>query len=429
MLQQKKKIILVIAAVVFMVFLAVIVTQKNTPKQERTTTPHKTSPSQTVDNPRPDSSTTTDQESLPTEHTSAETHPSTNELPRDNTIIGTFGKDHGIFYSKGNELWQYTLASSTQPKLLATSKGTIKELVLSPDKKWLAYTYQDGQVDFSQLGGVAGECIAEYGTSLIVRSLTTNKEQLVAHAAPSTTIHNLRFQKDGSLFFVNRIGKMYNVTTKNIKELPEFEDMACGGYTAIDYSPDNRFTLFGLGYYEGMGWKVYDQKNRTFSKTIDIPSLEGGLEILGFIQNNQLLAYRTLDDDMSATSTLPLPRFELYDTQLRRVDHIVIPTITADSYIQDFQVSTTSALHKITIYEGLSTGAPHKTSVFSVDTNKYSLTLISSTSTMNDRPLEKIPNQKIVAQENAYQKKLWLIDGSYEQRQKIDEGMDRIMTY
>ena len=222
---------------------------------------------------------------------------------------------------------------------------------------------------------------------------------------------------------------MYNVTTKNIKELPEFEDMACGGYSAPEYSPDNRFTLFGLGYYEGMGWKVYDQKNRTFSRTIDIPSLEGGFEILGFVQNNQLLAYRTLDDDMSTTSTLPLPRFELYDTQLRRVDHIAIPTITADSYIQDFQVSTTSALHKITIYEGLSTGALHKTSIFTLDTKKHSLTLVTSTSTMSDLPLEKIPNQKIVVQENAYPKKLWLIDGSYEQRQKIDEEMDRITTY
>ena len=412
-----------------MVFIVVIVTQKNTSKQERVISQNKTLPSQTVGNLPLDSSTATEQESLPTEPTSTETLPGASELPRDNTIIGTFGKDRGIIYSKGNELWQYTLTSSTQPKLLATSKGTIKELVISPDKKWLAYTYQDGQVDFSQLGGVAGECIAEHGTSLMIRSLTTSKEQLVAHAAPSTTIHNLRFQKNGELFFVNSIGKMYNVTTKNIKELPEFEDMACGGYSAPEYSPDDRFMLFGLGYYEGMGWKVYDQKNRTFSRTIDIPSLEGGFEILGFVQNNQLLVYRTLDDDMSTTSTLPLPRFELYDTQLRRVDHIAIPTITADSYIQDFQVSTTSALHKITIYEGLSAGAPHKTSVFSVDTNKYSLTLISSTSTASDLPLEKIPNQKIVVQENAYPTKLWLINGSYEQRQKIDEGMDRITTY
>ena len=195
---QQKKITLAIITLVSVVFIAVIFTQKNTSKQDWVTSQNKISQPQTEANLPSNSSTITDQKSQPAEHTSVETHPGSNELPRDTIIIGTFGKYHGIVYSKGNELWQYTLASSTQPELLSTSKGTIKELVISPDNQWLAYTYQDGQFDFSQLGGVAGECIAEHGTSLIVRSLTTNKEQSIAHAVERRDDEKLRIHRNAS---------------------------------------------------------------------------------------------------------------------------------------------------------------------------------------------------------------------------------------
>jgi hypothetical protein len=351
------------------------------------------------------------------------------ELPTNATVLATINKNQVLLYTKNNDVWRLDLSSTTStPERLVHQSYKIDQALLSPDKKTLIYTLRKKPFGYSTMKGLESECISETTPDTIfTRNLETNQEKIAFRTTvKNATITSLQFFDAHTLFFMSGGGKTYDLSTGRLEELPEFFGEICRSHFFQDWSNDKRFALIHEGYYEGHGWSVYDSLEHTISDSISPPELEGGLGILGFIDPNHLVAYRTSWNTESPEPS-PVPRLELYDTRLKRTKFWAIPHVAVNSYPISYTLSPTSTIQSISVQEGGGDNTPQTYTTILLDTIRNTITTTNTPSstifTSWVFPQQLDPDQTVIVRDRDYQSStLWRVKGTFENRSLIDNG-------
>ncbi len=348
-------------------------------------------------------------------------------LPPGATVISANGASKNIIYSEDRTIWRADISSSIHLIKILDEKFPIRHLVLSPSKTWLAYTYRAKPLDFASLSGMALDCTDLSGDTLVLYNLKTKQRKIVFQTKKTNgMVRSVQFLKPHELFFIADTGKVYNTNSQRLFTRPEFTVSACLSYRFLDWTMDRRFALLQLGYYEGGGWSVYDNQRKVLSKTINTPSIEGGLDVLGFSDARHVLAFRTMWDEASPEID-PIPRLELYDTNFMRT--AIIPLVVSSSYpwVGDWKLNPSTGQHIISIDIDTQEQLPVIVKTFLVDTNKKTATFVSSSvrySYIREEVLSGGPAKgfSIVREGYGASSTLWRVEGTFDRKEKIASG-------
>lgn len=344
------------------------------------------------------------------------------------SIITLPASDQGVFYSVSNTIFQFDFRTQSSGILLQLPEPAhINDINISPDRHWLMYTFRDAPFIPGTYGSFGTECASDAPTTLRLRSLVNNQEKEITRVTADRFVSSAQFLPDNTLFYITSAGFTVDSLSGKTTKLAGFEESPCLRYQLRDQSTDNRFLLWRETYYEGGGWSTYDQQHDQLSKSLIMPSIDGGIDILGFITTSTLLAYRSVVDDTATTSFIP--RFEYYDTNLHLKRTLPAPSFISESWVADSSLSTTSSLQHITIAQEIENSPNTIFTTVRLDADHYLLETESVRTLTSPEILQTHSSGQTIIWEPHPNSMFWYVNADDGKAIKISEDPKNITAF